>query len=139
MTFRAGHAIPPAWFVRAISAPTIIATTLRIPLFARAALVALPALYRMSEGRRRLSSLFHHVALRGGQGRSALDMRPARFVTKKIVAGPCAIKRGEASRLKLGNIAAFETVGLDWRAHVEVGAAFHQNSVSIAHACPSCI
>ena len=37
-------------------------------------------------------------------------LRPARFVTRKIVAGACAIKRGEARRLQLGNI----NVSRDW-------------------------
>jgi GDPmannose 4,6-dehydratase len=31
-------------------------------------------------------------------------LRPARFVTRKIVAGACAIVRGEAERLQLGNL-----------------------------------
>jgi GDPmannose 4,6-dehydratase len=90
-------------------------------------------------------------------------LRADRFVTKKIIAGACAIKNGAATRLKLGNIdisrdwgaaeeyvdamwrmmqleqatdliiasgrthslrefvaQAFEAVGLDWRAHVDV-------------------
>ena len=37
-------------------------------------------------------------------------LRPARFVTRKIVTGACAIKRGEAKRLQLGNI----DVSRDW-------------------------
>lgn len=90
-------------------------------------------------------------------------LRPARFVTKKIVVGACAIRRGQAKRLQLGNLdisrdwgaaeeyvdamwrlmqmeqpddlviasgrthsledfvaAAFKTVELDWREHVDV-------------------
>ena len=39
-------------------------------------------------------------------------LRPARFVTKKIVAGACAIKRGEMKRLELGNI----DIARDWGA-----------------------
>jgi GDPmannose 4,6-dehydratase len=39
-------------------------------------------------------------------------LRPARFVTKKIVAGACAIKRGELKRLNLGNI----DIARDWGA-----------------------
>lgn len=39
-------------------------------------------------------------------------LRPARFVTKKIVAGACAIKRGEMKRLQLGNI----DIARDWGA-----------------------
>jgi GDPmannose 4,6-dehydratase len=37
-------------------------------------------------------------------------LRPARFVTRKIVASACAIKRGEARRLQLGNI----DISRDW-------------------------
>lgn len=37
-------------------------------------------------------------------------LRPARFVTKKIVAGACAIRRGEQQRLQLGNI----DIARDW-------------------------
>ncbi|WP_340644584.1 GDP-mannose 4,6-dehydratase [Phenylobacterium sp.] len=98
-------------------------------------------------------------------------LRPARFVTKKIVAGACAIKRGEAARLQLGNLeisrdwgaaeeyvdamwrmmqldqptdlviasgrthslgefvaAAFEAVGLDWRAHVDIDDSLRRPS-----------
>lgn len=98
-------------------------------------------------------------------------LRPARFVTRKIVSGACAIKRGEESRLQLGNIdisrdwgsaeeyvdamwrmvqldratdlviasgrthslqeftaAAFEAVGLDWRAHVDVDDSLRRPS-----------
>jgi GDPmannose 4,6-dehydratase len=98
-------------------------------------------------------------------------LRPTHFVTKKIIAGACAIKRGEMKRLELGNIdiardwgaaadyvdamwrmmqldkptdlviatgkthrleefvaAAFEEVGLDWRAHVEVEASLKRPS-----------
>jgi GDPmannose 4,6-dehydratase len=39
-------------------------------------------------------------------------LRPARFATMKIVAGACAIKRGEASRLLLGNL----DISRDWGA-----------------------
>jgi GDPmannose 4,6-dehydratase len=39
-------------------------------------------------------------------------LRPARFVTKKIVAGACAITRGELDRLELGNI----DIARDWGA-----------------------
>lgn len=49
-------------------------------------------------------------------------LRPTRFVTKKIVAGACAIRRGEQQRLQLGNIdiardwgAASEYVDAMWR------------------------
>jgi GDPmannose 4,6-dehydratase len=42
-------------------------------------------------------------------------LRPGRFVTKKIVAGACAIKRGTARRLQLGNI----DVSRDWGAAEE--------------------
>jgi GDPmannose 4,6-dehydratase len=98
-------------------------------------------------------------------------LRPARFVTKKIVAGACAIRRGEMKRLELGNLdvardwgaapdyvdamwrmmqlatptdlviatgkthrleafvtAAFEAVGLDWRAHVDVAPGLKRPS-----------
>lgn len=98
-------------------------------------------------------------------------LRPARFVTRKIVAGACAIRRGEMQRLELGNIdiardwggasdyvdamwrmmqldaptdlviatgkthrleafvaAAFEEVGLDWRAHVDVAPSLKRPS-----------
>jgi GDPmannose 4,6-dehydratase len=98
-------------------------------------------------------------------------LRPLRFVTRKIVAGACAIKRGAATRLRLGNIdicrdwgaaeeyvdamwrimqleqpadlviatgrthslmefvaAAFEAVGLDWRAHVDVDGGLRRQS-----------
>jgi GDPmannose 4,6-dehydratase len=98
-------------------------------------------------------------------------LRPARFVTKKIIVGACAIKLGYATRLQLGNIdisrdwgaaeeyvdamwrlmqleqatdlviasgrthslqsfvaAAFEAVGLDWRAHVDVEDALRRPS-----------
>jgi GDPmannose 4,6-dehydratase len=37
-------------------------------------------------------------------------LRPARFVTKKVVAGACAIKKGETKRLHLGNL----DVSRDW-------------------------
>lgn len=37
-------------------------------------------------------------------------LRPARFVTRKIVAGACAIERGEAKLLQLGNI----DIARDW-------------------------
>jgi GDPmannose 4,6-dehydratase len=37
-------------------------------------------------------------------------LRPARFVTRKIVAGACAIKRGEQQRLQLGNL----DISRDW-------------------------
>ncbi|MET0274573.1 MAG: GDP-mannose 4,6-dehydratase [Phenylobacterium sp.] len=37
-------------------------------------------------------------------------LRPARFVTKKIVAGVCAIKRGETDRLRLGSL----DISRDW-------------------------
>ena len=37
-------------------------------------------------------------------------LRPARFVTRKIIAGACAIKRGEAERLRLGNL----DISRDW-------------------------
>lgn len=98
-------------------------------------------------------------------------LRPARFVTRKIVAGACAIKRGETERLQLGNLeisrdwgaaeeyvdamwrmvqldqptdlviasgrthslgefvaAAFEAVGLDWRAHVDIDDSLRRPS-----------
>jgi len=42
-------------------------------------------------------------------------LRPGRFVTKKIVAGACAIKKGTAQRLQLGNI----DVSRDWGAAPE--------------------
>lgn len=42
-------------------------------------------------------------------------LRPARFVTRKIVAGACAIKRGETERLQLGNLA----ISRDWGAAEE--------------------
>ena len=42
-------------------------------------------------------------------------LRPARFVTKKIIAGACAIKRGESKRLELGNI----EIARDWGAAPE--------------------
>ena len=42
-------------------------------------------------------------------------LRPARFATKKIVAGACAIKQGAAGRLQLGNI----DVSRDWGAAPE--------------------
>jgi GDPmannose 4,6-dehydratase len=101
----------------------------------------------------------------------ASPLRPAHFVTRKIVAGACAIKRGEAELLNLGNIdvsrdwgsaeeyvdamwrmvqldqpadlviasgsthslvefvaAAFEAVGLDWRAHVDVDDSLRRPS-----------
>jgi GDPmannose 4,6-dehydratase len=37
-------------------------------------------------------------------------LRPARFVTRKIVAGACAIQRGQQQRLQLGNI----NIARDW-------------------------
>lgn len=37
-------------------------------------------------------------------------LRPARFVTKKVVASACAIKKGEVKRLRLGNL----DVSRDW-------------------------
>jgi GDPmannose 4,6-dehydratase len=98
-------------------------------------------------------------------------LRPARFVTRKIVAGACAIKGGAVERLKLGNLdiardwgaaeeyvdamwrmmqldkptdlviatgrthrlqdfvaAAFEAVGLDWRAHVDIDESLRRPS-----------
>jgi GDPmannose 4,6-dehydratase len=42
-------------------------------------------------------------------------LRPSRFVTKKIVAGACAIKRGAVHRLQLGNIDVYR----DWGAAPE--------------------
>lgn len=42
-------------------------------------------------------------------------LRQARFVTKKIVAGACSIKRGEMKRLQLGNI----DIARDWGAAAE--------------------
>lgn len=42
-------------------------------------------------------------------------LRPARFVTRKIVASACAIKRGEKKRLELGNI----NIARDWGAAPE--------------------
>ncbi len=42
-------------------------------------------------------------------------LRPVRFVTRKIVAGACAISRGEQQRLQLGNIA----IARDWGDAVE--------------------
>ena len=42
-------------------------------------------------------------------------LRPARFVTRKIVASACAIKRGEQRRLQLGNI----EIARDWGAAAE--------------------
>jgi GDPmannose 4,6-dehydratase len=42
-------------------------------------------------------------------------LRPPRFVTKKIVVGACAIKRGAAQRLHLGNIGVYR----DWGAAPE--------------------
>jgi len=42
-------------------------------------------------------------------------LRPERFVTKKIVAGACAIKRGETNRLQLGSI----SIARDWGAAPE--------------------
>ena len=42
-------------------------------------------------------------------------LRPARFVTKKIVAGACAIARGEQQRLQLGNL----DISRDWGAAKE--------------------
>lgn len=42
-------------------------------------------------------------------------LRPARFVTRKIVAGACAIHRGDAQRLKLGNL----DISRDWGAAEE--------------------
>lgn len=42
-------------------------------------------------------------------------LRPARFVTKKIIVGACAIKNGAATRLQLGNI----DVSRDWGAAPE--------------------
>ena len=42
-------------------------------------------------------------------------LRPVRFVTRKIVAGACAIKQGKADRLQLGNL----DVSRDWGAAEE--------------------
>jgi GDPmannose 4,6-dehydratase len=54
-------------------------------------------------------------------------LRPARFVTSKIIKSACAIKRGELDRLKLGNV----DIARDWgsaREYVEAMWAMVQQS-----------
>ena len=75
-----------------------------------------PRLIDASEGMKEIQlsgdeqRLLGEVSLVARYGDDESPLRPARFVTKKIVEGACAIKKGAARKLTLGNL----DVSRDW-------------------------
>ena len=65
-------------------------------------------------------------------------LRPARFVTRKIVSAAARIATGQTARLEDFVAAAFAHFGLDWRAHVKTSSEFARpNDFRSSRADPS--